>query len=232
MQPVALDTETWEAAYVRFETPHEEVRKCIRRLRQLGADEWRRDTRILELFCGRGNGLVALERLGFTHVQGVDLSPRLVRMYRGAARPFVGDCRALPVRAASQDVAIVQGGLHHLPVLPDDLERVVAEAQRVLKPAGLFVVVEPWQTPFLELVHRAGCSGFGRRVWGKMDALATMIEHEGDTYQRWLREPELISKTLGRCFEPIVMRKGWGKLFFVGRRRPACAGASPSAVAT
>jgi hypothetical protein len=106
-------------------------------------------------------------------------------------------------------------------VLPGDLERVVAEAQRVLKPAGLFVVIEPWRTPFLDLVHRAGCSGFGRRVWRKMDALATMIEHEGDTYQRWLREPELISTTIGRCFEPILTRKGWGKLLFVGRRRPS-----------
>lgn len=221
IQSVTPDIETWEAAYVRFETPHEEIRKFIRRLRQLGADEWPRQARILELFCGRGNGLVALERLGFTHVHGVDLSPRLVGMYRGSARCVVGDCRALPVQAGSQDVAVVQGGLHHLPVLPDDLERVVAETQRVLKPSGLFVVVEPWQTPFLEFVHRAGCSGLGRRVWAKMDALATMIEHERDTYERWLREPELISTALGHRFEPILSRKGWGKLLFVGRRRPS-----------
>jgi ubiquinone/menaquinone biosynthesis C-methylase UbiE len=221
IQSVTPDTETWEAAYVRFETPHEEIRKFMRRLRQLGADEWPRQARILELFCGRGNGLVALERLGFTHTHGVDLSPRLVGMYRGSARCVVGDCRALPVQAASQDVAVVQGGLHHLPVLPDDLERVIAEVQRVLKPSGLFVVVEPWRTPFLDLVHRVGCSAVGRRVWGKMDALATMIEHEAETYQRWLGEPDVISKVLHQCFEPSFIQKGWGKLLFVGRRRPS-----------
>ena len=217
--PITPDIETWEAAYVRFETPHEEIRKFIRRLRQLGADEWPKQARILDLFCGRGNGLVALERLGFTHLLGVDLSPRLVALYEGVARCFVGDCRDLPARTASQDIAVVQGGLHHLLQLPEDLQRVVAEVHRVLKPGGMFVVVEPWRTPFLDVVHSVGCSAFGRRVWGKMDALATMIEHEGDTYQRWLREPELISTVLRQRFEPAFRRTGWGKLLFVGRRR-------------
>jgi SAM-dependent methyltransferase len=219
-QRFTADPEAWEAAYVRFETPHEEIRKFIRRLRTLGGDEWSREARILELFCGRGNGVVALERLGFTHILGIDMSPSVARMYRGAARCLVGDCRALPVRAASQDIAIVQGGLHHLPVLPDDLERVVVEVRRVLKPAGLFVVVEPWRTPFLELVHTAGCSRLGRRVWSKMDALATMIEHEGEIYRQWLREPELISSVLVNGFEPCVNRTRLGRLLFVGRRRP------------
>jgi SAM-dependent methyltransferase len=211
--------ESWEAAYLRFETPREEIRKFNRRLQQLGADAWPKDARILELFCGRGNGLVALEQRGFTRLQGVDLSPRLAGLYRGRARCLVGDCRALPVRDASQDVAIVQGGLHHLQALPDDLERVVGEVKRILAPGGLFVIVEPWPTPFLEAVHRIGCSGPVRRVWRKMDALATMIEHEGETYQRWLRHPDLISSLLCRAFEPRLKQERWGKLLFIGRRR-------------
>jgi len=203
---------------VRFETPREEIRKFIRRLRQLGADEWPRHARIVDLFCGRGNGLVALERLGFTHLLGVDLSPRLVALHEGSARCSVGDCRDLPIQTASHHIAVVQGGLHHLPVLPADLERVSAEVQRVLRPGGLFVIVEPWRTPFLDLVHSVGCSAPGRRLWSKMDALATMIEQEGDTYQRWLREPALICDVLRRRFEPTFMRTRWGKLLFVGRR--------------
>jgi SAM-dependent methyltransferase len=217
--PVTPEIETWETAYRRFETPREEIRKFIRRLQQLGADEWPRHARIVDLFCGRGNGLVALERLGFTQLLGVDLSPRLVALHRGGARCSVGDCRELPIRTASHDIAVVQGGLHHLPTLPADLERVSAEVQRVLRPGGLFVIVEPWRTPFLDVVHNVGCSALGRRLWGKMDALATMIEQEGDTYQRWLREPALISDVLRRRFEPAFMRTRWGKLLFVGRRR-------------
>ena len=214
-RPAAASSDPWEAAYLRFETPEEEIRKFERRLRQLGAERWSKDARILELCSGRGNGLVALERLGFTHVTGVDLSPRLVQLSSGTC--FVGDCRALAIREASHDVAIVQGGLHHLLSLPEDLERAVAEVQRILKPGGLFVVVEPWLTPFLRFVHRVGCSAIGRRLWAKMDALATMIEHESVTYDQWLRQPDLISGVLCRRFEPRVNRQKWGKLLFVGR---------------
>jgi SAM-dependent methyltransferase len=215
---LSFDVEPWEAAYLRFESPEEEIRKFTRRLRRLGADRWPRDAQILELFCGRGNGLAALELLGFRRIRGIDLSPRLIRMYRGRARSFVGDCRALPVRAASQDIALVQGGLHHLPNLPHDLERVVAEVHRILKPAGLFAVVEPWLTPFLQLVHR-GCMGPARRVSSKLDALATMIEHEGDTYRSWLGQPELVSSLLSAAFEPRIDERRWGKLLFLGRKR-------------
>src|SRR6185295_4428151 len=125
-------------------TPEQEIRKFTARLDGLGAGVWPRDARVLEIFCGRGNGMVALERLGFTALHGVDLSPRLVRLYRGRGRCSAGDCRALPIRSASQDVVIVQGGLHHLPDLMADLPIVVREVQRVLKPGGRFVAVEPW----------------------------------------------------------------------------------------
>ncbi len=56
----------------------------------------------------RGNGLVALERLGFTHIEGVDLSPRLLEQYKGPAKCTVADCRKLPFPDLSKDVLIVQ----------------------------------------------------------------------------------------------------------------------------
>lgn len=211
--------ESWESAYVRFETPEEETRKFVGRLLRLGADTWPADARILDLFCGRGNGLVALTHLGFTHVVGLDLSPDLIALSRADVPRCVADCRALPVRPASQDVVIVQGGLHHLQELPRDLERVVDEVVRVLKPRGFFVVVEPWRTPFLDVVHQIGCNRLVRRLWRKMDALATMIEHEGETYARWLRRPQVISTILENRFEPRIQRRRWGKLLFSGRKR-------------
>src|SRR5437762_12555511 len=55
----ALTPNPWEAAYLRFETPEEEIRKFIGRLNRLGARQWPSDAEIVELFCGRGNGLVA-----------------------------------------------------------------------------------------------------------------------------------------------------------------------------
>ena len=72
-----LAPDPWEAAYLRFETEEEEIVKFTRRLLRLGARQWPRDAEIVEFFCGRENGLIALQRLGFTRLEGVDLAPRL-----------------------------------------------------------------------------------------------------------------------------------------------------------
>ena len=71
--------EPWERAYQQFETPEQERTKFRRRLRTLGAIDWPPEAKIVELFCGRGNGLHALESLGFRSLEGVDISPRLLR---------------------------------------------------------------------------------------------------------------------------------------------------------
>jgi len=207
----------WEAAYLRFETPEEEIRKFTERLRRLGVGDWPRETNIVELFCGRGNGLHALARLGFRNIEGVDLSPQLLAEYRGEARCTAGDCRELPFADKSKDAAIVQGGLHHLPLLPDDLERVFAELRRVLRPEGRVVFVEPWLTPFLRFVHGVSMNPVARRLSIKLDALATMIENERQTYENWLGRPQEISQLARRYFQPEQESFAWGKWNFVGR---------------
>ena len=68
----ACCNETWEEAYARFETPAQERQKFHQRFRQLGVYHWPRDIKILELFCGRGNGLIALQEAGFTNLEGAD----------------------------------------------------------------------------------------------------------------------------------------------------------------
>jgi ubiquinone/menaquinone biosynthesis C-methylase UbiE len=215
--PITTDSvRAWEDAYLRFETPDQEIAKFTSRLHALGAQRWRKDARILDLFCGRGNGLVALERLGFSDLLGVDLSPRLAGLHTGRARMIAADCRALPISTASQDIAIVQGGLHHLTDVRRDLPAVIAEVQRVLKPGGRFVVVEPWLTPFLRLAH-AVSAGPARKLWGRLDALATMIEYEGEVYLRWLESPDFILTALTGAFTPERTEQRWGKLQFVGR---------------
>src|SRR5258706_16440902 len=76
----------WEAAYLRFETPEQEIRKFIGRLARLGAPQSPRDPALVELFCGRGNDLLVLHRLGCTRLEGVHLPPRLLAQFRGAPR--------------------------------------------------------------------------------------------------------------------------------------------------
>jgi SAM-dependent methyltransferase len=211
--------EVWERAYARFETPTEEIAKFRTRAHRLGIDQWPRNAQLVDLFCGRGNGLRALEELGFTRLEGVDLSPSLLEQYTGPAKLYVGDCRELSLPDASRDAFIVQGGLHHLPTLPDDLNAVLGEVRRVLRPDGKFALVEPWLTPLLRGVHLA-CESPLRRVFEKLDALSSMIDRERTTYEAWLGQPSLVLSCLERHFEPLIVRKRFGKLEFVGRPRP------------
>jgi ubiquinone/menaquinone biosynthesis C-methylase UbiE len=217
--PEALIPDPWEAAYLRFETPEEEIRKFIGRLNRLGARRWPRDAEIVELFCGRGNGLVALQRLGFTQLEGVDLSPRLIAQYKGSANCIVADCRKLPFADRSKDVLIVQGGLHHLPNLPGDLDQTFSEMQRVLRKSGRVMFVEPWRTPFLVFVHSVMNIPIVRRLSKKMDALATMTENEIRTYTQWLGQPDVIQKVARGHFVPLHESFAWGKWNFVGTPR-------------
>jgi ubiquinone/menaquinone biosynthesis C-methylase UbiE len=213
------DATAWEVAYSRFESPDQEIKKFMRRLIAMGASSWERECEIVELFCGRGNGLVALCRLGFSQVEGVDLSPSLISQYNGPARCHVADCRSLPFEDESKDVIIIQGGLHHLQSLPEDLDRCLSEMDRVLKANGLVLIVEPWLTPFLSFVHWVCGRKMARRLSSKIDSLATMIEHERETYHQWLRQPGFVLNTLDRYFLPERSACRWGKLMFAGRKR-------------
>jgi SAM-dependent methyltransferase len=211
--------DAWEQAYLRFETPEDEVRKFIERLERLGATRWSKEARIVELFCGRGNGLRAWERLGFHDVEGVDLSPRLIAEYDGPARCYVADCRHLPFPEGSKYAVAVQGGLHHLPRLPEDLDQTFAEIRRILVGNGRVLFVEPWLTPFLRIVHYVTARQFMRKLFPKLDALSTMIEYERATYEQWLARPKLISGLALKYFEAFHESVAFGKWNFVGKPR-------------
>jgi ubiquinone/menaquinone biosynthesis C-methylase UbiE len=215
----AVAADPWEAAYLRFETPEEEIRKFIRRHKRLRTDSWPRDAEIVELFCGRGNGLRALTRLGFHNIEGVDLSWRLLAHYHGPAQCYACDCRKLPFADESKDMLICQGGLHHLPLLPDDFAQTMKEMRRVLRKDGRLIIVEPWMTPFLRFLHVVSENPLVRRISNKMEAFATMIHYERRTYERWLGRPEQILDITHAHFLPLHESFAWGKWCFLGKPR-------------
>lgn len=210
-------TVAWEDAYKQFETPESEMRKFSSRLEKAGAAKWDRSAKIVEIFCGRGGGLDALSGMGFTNLEGVDISQRLLDAYHGTAKIYCADCRKLPLPDHSRDIIIVQGGLHHLPVLPDDLKLTLMEVVRVLKPGGLFIMAEPWRTPFLELVLSVCSFGPLRRLWGKLEAISTMVALERDTYFHWLNFPKEVDAEVTRLFNAEVKSISMGTYLFVGR---------------
>ena len=218
-EPITCCDEIWEAAYLRFESPEQEIHKFRNRLLALGAGQWPRSSRIVELFCGRGNGLNALAHIGFGDLTGVDLSERLLEQFAGNAMLYVADGRALPFEDGSFDIVIVQGGLHHLSDIPGDLSSVLGESRRILRNEGRFVAVEPWLTPFLRLVHTACKITPLRILWPRLNALATMIEREQVTYNNWLVSHAAILHGLDRVFASERRSIGWGKLSYVGRKR-------------
>lgn len=211
--------EAWEQAYLRFETPRQEQRKFVGRLRWAGAMQWKRDAMVLDLFSGRGGCATALRSMGFRRVVSLDLSLRLLRARADVSGSTVADCRVLPIATRSVDVATVHGGLHHLPLIPDDLASTLREIARVLKPDGALLVVEPWRTPFLDAVHWICRRDAARRVFARIDALAAMIELERSTYENWLASNREILATFDRFFVGRRVRIRWGKLHYLGTPR-------------
>lgn len=210
--------ERWEAAYNRFETPEQERRKFAARFRELGIDRLPRETGIVDLFCGRGAGLQVLAGWGFRNLAGVDLSPGLLKECPVGIRRIVADCRYLRFPEDSIDVFIVQGGLHHLPGIPEDLRACLREVRRCLRPGGCFFVVEPWDTPFLRLVHALTRLSPVRACLPRMDAFATMVEEEQETYRQWLASGSGIRAAFEEAFSLEEFRTGWGKCRIIARK--------------
>ncbi len=157
------------------------------------------------------NDLLELARAG-----DEDALDSLLEEYRGPAQLHLADCLELPLESDSYDVVIVQGGLHHLPDMPTDLDRSLAGVNRILKPTGKFYVIEPWKTPFLVFAHAVTDRSLTRKLYAKGDALATMTERERVTYEQWLGMPDVIRETFQRHFEIESWQTNWGKLAAIG----------------
>jgi ubiquinone/menaquinone biosynthesis C-methylase UbiE len=208
----------WERAYQEFETPDQEFRKFTRRLQSIGANNWDRRLRILEVCSGRGVGLRAWHAMGFHSVVGVDFSHALVSAYRGPGQCVLGDARALPFPSSSRDIVTVQGGLHHL-FTKEDVALALGEMSRVATPDGLILIIEPWLTPFLRAVHFVSERRLVRQFSRTFDAFATMREEERETYERWLSEPGEYLALIRRYVAPQLVRRRWGKLIVLGAPR-------------
>jgi ubiquinone/menaquinone biosynthesis C-methylase UbiE len=108
---------------------------------------------ILDIGCGPGGLLYAVRRRWpEAHVIGVDPAEKALEVAREKTPDglfLVGSAEAIPLPAASADVAVSTFSFHHW----RDQATGLREVARVLRPRGFFVLLEPslppWTSPVL-----------------------------------------------------------------------------------
>lgn len=117
------------------------------------------DKTVADLACGSGHTSLSLRRR-FPHVSltGFDISPSACAAYerRVGAPSRVTDLTKYEDRGAF-DIAIIIAGLHHC---VSDLQQTLSNIAAMLRPGGLFIMLEPSSLHFLERV---------RQFWYRMD---------------------------------------------------------------
>ncbi|MGH9627648.1 MAG: bifunctional demethylmenaquinone methyltransferase/2-methoxy-6-polyprenyl-1,4-benzoquinol methylase UbiE, partial [Bryobacteraceae bacterium] len=107
----------------------------------------RPEVRVLDLCCGTGDLMLALQDQSRTDVMGTDFChPMLVAARRksaGAAPLFEADALQLPLPDSSLDLVTVAFGFRNLA----NYEKGLAELMRVLRPGGVAAILEFSQPP-------------------------------------------------------------------------------------
>jgi ubiquinone/menaquinone biosynthesis C-methylase UbiE len=144
----------------------------VERLFELGARGF-----MLDVGTGPGHiPLLVCERSDAARVLGVDLASHMLRHAerRRASSPHrarveyrIGDAKALPFDAGVFDAVFSNAMLHHLP----DPRPFLADAWRVLRPGGVFLVRDLFRPPSharvgeLVALHAAGANAYQRELF-------------------------------------------------------------------
>jgi 2-polyprenyl-6-hydroxyphenyl methylase/3-demethylubiquinone-9 3-methyltransferase len=126
--------------------------------------------RTLDLGCGKGRFARALTERG-AEVIGLDISRAMLTRAEGLDR-VQASLRRLPFAASSFDAAFAVEVFEHLE--PRSLDRVLAEARRVLRPGGQFLIID-----------KNVCSLNAQRPWLPSVALKWIDERRG----LWMYSP-------------------------------------------
>ena len=116
--------------------------------------------KVLEAMCGSGQTTGYLLEQG-AEVTALDLSPDLVESFKQRWPGCKAHCASIYQTGftdQSFDVVVIVGGLHHL---HPDIDTAMVEVHRVLKPGGMFCVMEP---------HTGSLADKVRRLWYKFDS--------------------------------------------------------------
>jgi SAM-dependent methyltransferase len=160
---------------------------------------WRAGWRVLDVACGAGRHLAALERAGVVPF-GFDLSALLLRRAREMTkRPLVrADMRALPYRPAMMDLTVNLFTSFGYFAADEEHHNAIGQMLTTIRPGGWFVI------DFLnaEQVRDALVPAETTRYGDHIAEIRRMITPDG----RFVRKT--ITLPAGRCFEERVRLLG------------------------
>ena len=165
--------------------------------------------RVLELGCGTGHNAIALVRQGAKPI-AIETSEQLAACARRLAdreqtriEVHTGDLADLAfLRAESVDIALSTGALGET----DDLDRVLRQVHRVLKPNAMFVAAMPH--PFSLCVTREG-GGDGPLPLGQLALTRSYLDEGTVTIERMGESFTLQIRSLASTFAAFS-RAGFG----------------------
>jgi ubiquinone/menaquinone biosynthesis C-methylase UbiE len=176
---------------------------------------------VVDIGCGMGTFTLEAAARGARFALGLDLAPTGIAAAARIAREdnvrgcafLLADAAVLPVQAGSADVAIAADFTEHLD--DDTLTRVLAEAARVVKPNGTFIIYTPEASHIFERLRDRGIlleqepSHIGIRSAAK---LAQFAEKAGFNVERVTYLPShlpvwnLLERAFGRWI-PLLRRR-------------------------
>lgn len=166
--------------------------------------------KVLEVGCGRGHVLHAIQEVG-CDVFGIDPSLDMVELARRhGVSADVGTAESLAFPDNTFDLVFSQQVLEH--VHPDDVPEHLMEAFRVLKPGGLLVVETPNRRTGPQDISRGFspvAEGLHLKEWS-FGELAAVMRAAGFISVRGLLIPQFLARrsaTLHRLRVPVWMKQ-------------------------
>jgi len=195
-----------------------------RTVRRLAHILMRPEARVLDICCGSGDLLLAMEARRGGAVLGSDFChPMLVAARRKIARKrghsvvFEADALRLPVASGSLDLVSVAFGLRNLA----GVEAGLAEMLRVLKPGGAVAILEFSQPP--NRLFRAGYTFYSKRllpvIGGAVSGSREAYTYLPESVQRFPNAEELAERMRGAGFAEVGFERMTGGIvaLHVGR---------------
>jgi demethylmenaquinone methyltransferase/2-methoxy-6-polyprenyl-1,4-benzoquinol methylase len=177
----------------------------VRRVRRILE---RPDARVLDICCGTGDLVLALERKAGGQVLGSDFChPMLVAAREKAAARrartalFESDALRLPVRDASLDLITVAFGFRNLANYAAGL----AEMKRVLRPGGMAAILEFSQppNPIFRALNNLYCRRILPLIGGLLSGARDAYTYLPESVRKFPTAPELAGDMRRAGFEQV-----------------------------